>query len=305
MDSLSRIGIFVAVARQESFAAAARELGLTASAVSKQVQNLEAELGSKLLTRTTRKVAMTEEGALFFERASRALADIEEATEQLNELKSCPRGNLRISVPTTLGIHYLKAPIAEFARKYPEVRLDVQFEDRLIDIVEENFDLVLRIAALADSSLVARKLAPCPFVLCGSAAYLERCGTPQVPADLANHNVLAYTRNKGAHEWRYKAPGGEEGLVALQSSFRCDFAEMMIEAAEQGIGLIICPRMFVQEELASGSLVCVLPQYRTWPERNLWAVFPPNRFISTRLRLFVDHIHAYCQQRFPQQEAVL
>lgn len=300
MDSLSRIGIFVAVARQQSFAGAARTLGLTASAVSKQVQNLEAELGSKLLTRTTRKVALTEEGALFFERASRALADLDEATEQLNELKTRPRGNLRISVPTALGIHYLKAPIAEFARKYPEVRLDVQFEDRLIDIVEENFDVVLRIAALADSALVARKLAPCPLVVSGSPAWFRMHGKPRTPQELAAHNVLAYTRNKGAHEWRYKAPDGSEGVVALQSTFRCDFAEMMIEAALQGLGLIITPRPFIQHLLGARKLVCVLPDYCTWPERNLWAVFPPNRFMSTRLRLFVDHMHAYCQRTFPQ-----
>lgn len=299
MDSLSRIGIFVAVARQESFAGAARELGLTPSAVSKQIQNLETELRSKLLTRTTRKVALTEEGALFFERASHALADLQEATDQLNELKTCPRGNLRISVPAALA-HYLKVPIAAFAGQYPDVRMDVQFEDRLIDIVEENFDLVLRVAALSDSSLVARRLASCPIVLCCSPAYLERCGRPEQPTDLAAHNVLAYTRNKGAHEWRYKAPDGSEGMIALQSTFRCDFAEMMIEAAVQGIGIIICPRMFIQQELAEGRLVCLLPEYRTWPERNLWAVFPPNRFISTRLRLFVDHIHAWCQQVFPQ-----
>lgn len=299
MDSLSRIGIFVAVARQESFAGAARELGLTPSAVSKQIQNLETELRSKLLTRTTRKVALTEEGALFFERASHALADLQEATDQLNELKTCPRGNLRISVPAALA-HYLKVPIAAFAGQYPDVRMDVQFEDRLIDIVEENFDLVLRVAALSDSSLVARRLASCPIVLCCSPAYLERCGRPEQPTDLAAHNVLAYTRNKGAHEWRYKAPDGGEGMIALQSTFRCDFAEMMIEAAVQGIGIIICPRMFIQQELAEGRLVCLLPEYRTWPERNLWAVFPPNRFISTRLRLFVDHIHAWCQQVFPQ-----
>jgi DNA-binding transcriptional LysR family regulator len=139
MDSLSRIGIFLAVAKQESFAAAARDLGLTSSAVSKQVLNLEGELHTKLLNRTTRKVSLTEEGALFFSRASRAMEDIAEAREQMNELKTTPRGQLRISVPTALGTQYLKGPIAEFALKYPEVTLDVQFEDRLIDIAEEGF----------------------------------------------------------------------------------------------------------------------------------------------------------------------
>ncbi len=301
MDSLSRIGIFVAVARQQSFAGAARELGLTVSAVSKQVQRLEQELCVKLLNRTTRKVSLTEEGALYFERAGRALADLAEASDALNELKTHPRGHLKLSVTTALGLQYLKTPIAEFARLYPDVLLDVQFEDRLVDIAEEGFDVVLRIAALQDSSMVARKLAAAPMVLCASPAYLQAQGTPQTPQQLADHNVLAYTRNRGAHEWRYRGPDGVDGVVALDSRFRCDFAEMMIEAAKQGLGIILCPALFIQRELQSGELQCVLQDHRTWPERKLWAVFPPNRFISTRLRLFVDHIQAYCERQFPQQ----
>lgn len=300
MDSLSRIGIFLEVAKHESFAVAARELGITSSAVSKQIIKLEEELCAKLLNRTTRKVSLTEEGALFFERASRALADIAEATEQLNELKSKPRGSLRISVPTAVGIQYLKAPIAEFAKQYPEVTLDVQFEDRLIDIAGEGFDLVLRIAPLPDSSMIARKLAPCPIQIFCSPAFAKLHGKPKTAEALAGYNVLAYTRNKGAHEWRYKAPSGKEGVVALKSSFNCDFAEMMIEASCQGIGIIICPAIFVQKELKAKQLLQLLPDYQTWPPRNLNAVFPPNRFISTRLRLFVDHIHAFCKKQFPQ-----
>ncbi len=298
MDSLSRIGIFLAVARQQSFAGAARELGLSSSAVSKQILNLESELKTKLLNRTTRKVSLTEEGSVFFERASRALEDLQEAREQLNELKTTPRGLLRVSMPTTLGTQYLKGPIAEFALQYPEVTLDVQFEDRLIDIAEEGFDLVLRIAALPDSSMVARKLARAPFYLCCSPDYLKQHSKPRTAADLAQHNVLAYTRNKGAHEWRYRAPDGKQDVVALKSSFKCDFAEMMIEAACRGIGIIITPAFFVQSALAQGRLVRILKDHSTVPERNLYAVFPPNRFISTRLRLFVDHIHDYCKKTF-------
>lgn len=298
MDSLSRIGIFLAVAKQESFAGAARDLGLTSSAVSKQVLNLEGELRTKLLNRTTRKVSLTEEGALFYSRASRAMQDIEEAREQMNELKTTPRGLLRISVPTALGTQYLKAPIAEFAAKYPEVSLDVQFEDRLIDIAEEGFDLVLRLTTLNDSSMMARKLVACPYYLCCSPEYLQKHEVPHTPEDLARHNVLAYTRNKGAHEWRYRAPDGKEGVVPLKSNFKCDSAEMMVEASRQGIGILIAPMFFVKSELDRGTLVPVLTDYTTWPERNLYAVFPPNRFVSTRLRLFVDHIHAYCQQVF-------
>jgi DNA-binding transcriptional LysR family regulator len=299
MDMLSRIGIFIEVARQESFAAAARELGITSSAVSKQVQNLEFELKTKLLNRTTRKVSMTEEGALFFERAARALEDIREAREQLNELKAAPRGLLKVSVPMALGLQYLKAPIAEFARMYPEVTLDIQFDDRLIDIAEEGFDVVIRIGVLKDSSMIARKLAPCPIYVCASPDYLEARGTPQTPEDLAKgHNVLAYTRNKGAQEWRYKGPDGREGVAGFTSNFRCDAAGMMIEGAVQGLGIIISPALFIKEELASGRLVPILSEYASWPERGLYAIFPPNRFLSTRLRLFIDHLDRFCGQVF-------
>lgn len=298
MDTLTRIGIFVEVARQQSFAAAARELGLSSSAVSKQVLNLETELRTKLLNRTTRQVSLTEEGALYLARASRALEELQEASEAINELKTTPRGLLRVSIPTTLGTQYMKGPIAEFALLHPEVTLDVQFEDRLIDIAEEGFDLVLRIAALQDSSMIARKLAASPFYVCCSPGYLQKHKAPRTPADLADHNVLAYTRNKGAHEWRYRAPNGKEGVVALKSTFKCDFAEMMIEAAVQGIGIMIAPAFFVQSALKDKRLVRILDDYHTAPERNLYAVFPPNRYVSTRLRLFVDHIHAYCSKTF-------
>ncbi len=296
MDSLSRIGIFIEVAKQESFAGAARALDITSSAVSKQVQNLEYELKTKLLNRTTRKVSLTEEGALFFDRASRALDDIQEARDQIYDLKATPRGSLRVSVPMAFGNSHLKRPIADFAAKYPEVTLDVSFDDRLVNIAEEAFDVVLRIGVLADSSMVARRLAPVPIVACASPAYLARHGTPAVPDDLARHNVLAYTRNKGAHEWRYKAPDGREGMVSLQSSFKADAAEMMIEAACQGIGIMISPVFFLTEALAAGTLVPILTGFTTWPERNLYAVFPPNRYLSTRLRLFVDHLDDYCRR---------
>ncbi|MCD8526100.1 MAG: LysR substrate-binding domain-containing protein [Alphaproteobacteria bacterium] len=298
MDNLSRIGIFVEVARQESFAAAARELGITSSAVSKQVQNLEYDLKTKLLNRTTRKVSLTEEGALFFERSRRALEDLKEAADQMNELKATPRGTLKVSVPMALGVKYLKEPIAEFARLYPDVHLDIQFDDRLINIAEEGFDLVIRIGVLSDSSMIARKLAPAPAHVCGCPNYFKKYGIPKTPEELAEHNVLAYTRNKGAHEWRYKGPDGVEGLVGLKSTFKCDAADMMLAAACEGIGLIISPIFFVKEELESGKLVSVLNDYTMWPERNLYAIFPPNRYLSTRLRLFVDHLDRYCSQKF-------
>lgn len=295
MDSISRVEIFIQVARANSFAGAARKLGLTSSAVSKQVLNLEEELKTKLLNRTTRKVSLTEEGAIYFERARFAVDELREASEQLNELKSTPRGTLKISIPTTLGTHYLKKPIAEFAIQYPEVTLDISFDDRIVDISEEQYDLVFRIAHLTDSSMKARKMASAPIQVFCSPDYITKYGCPNRPEDLSTHNVVAYTRNKGAQEWRYSF-SGKEGVIPLSSNFKCDFAEMMIEAACQGIGIIICPGIFVKKELEDGSLVRILHDYPTAPERNLYAVFPANRFMSTRLRLFIDKIKDHCDK---------
>ncbi|PXF62768.1 LysR family transcriptional regulator [Kangiella spongicola] len=298
INSLSRIEIFIEVARENSFSGAARNLGLTGSAVSKQIQHLEDELKVKLFTRTTRKVSLTEEGAIYFERASFAIDELKEAADEIHELRDTPRGNLKVSIPTSLGTHYLKKPIAEFAKEHPDVTLDVSFDDRMVDITEERFDLVLRIGALQDSSLVARRLAPAPIQAFCSSQYIEQYGQPSTPEDLSAHNVVAYTRNKGAQEWRYQGPDGKEGVVALTSTFKTDFAEMMIEAACQKIGIIICPAIFVKKELNSGELVQILPDYRSYPERNLYAVFPTRQYISTRLRLFIDKIKAFCDDNF-------
>lgn len=295
MDHLSRIGVFLEVVKQEGFAGAARELGITSSAVSKQIQNLEYELKVKLLNRTTRRVSVTEEGAIFFERASRALEDLKEAEEQINELKLSPRGPLKVSLPMSFGLKHLAGPIADFAALYPEVELDVHFDDRVIDMVQEGFDVCVRIAALTDSSLISRKLGECPIFICASPGYLKAHGTPKHPRDLAGHNVLAYTRNKGAHEWRYKEPSGEVGQVSLKSNFKCDAGDMMMEAAKKDIGLIILPYFYVQDAIASGELVSVLDKYKTWPERSITAIFQPNRYLSTRLRLFVDHLTLVCE----------
>ncbi len=295
MDHLSRIGVFIAVVKEGGFAGAARRLGITSSAVSKQIQNLEHELKVKLLNRTTRSVSVTEEGAIFFERSSRALEDLKEAEEHINEMKLTPRGPLKVSVPLSFGLKHLAGPIAEFARAYPDVELDVHFDDRVIDIVQEGFDLCVRIGALSDSSMISRKLGDCPFYLCASPGYLKQHGTPKKPQDLASHNVLAYTRNRGAHEWRYKDPSGAVGQVSLKSNFKCDAGEMMLEAARRDLGLILLPYFYVQDVLETGELVSVLNTYKTWPERSITAIFQPNRYLSTRLRLFVDHLSITCE----------
>ena len=296
MDYLSRIGIFLEVAKYESFAGAARELGITSSAVSKQIQNLEHELKVKLFNRTTRNVALTEEGALFFDRTRHALDDIEEAKEQLNELTAKPRGSVKISVPAAFGQSHLKTPLAQFAKLYPEVLLDVSFDDRIINIAEEGFDLVIRIGALQDSSMIARKLIDAPICVCASPEYLEIHGEPKTPEDLNNHYVVAYTRNKGTHQWRYRDnKTGYEGIVTLNSRLKADNADMMLETSLQGLGIVIMPIFYLKKYLDSGELVQVMNGYQTWPQRNVYALFQPNRYLSTRIRLLIEHLDAYCQ----------
>ncbi|QYX57132.1 LysR family transcriptional regulator [Roseovarius sp. SCSIO 43702] len=295
MDRISRIGVFAAVVEEQSFAGAARRLGLTSSAVSKQVQNLELDLKVKLLNRTTRNVSVTEEGAIYYDRARRALNDLAEAENEILELGAHPRGPLKISLPQGLGITCLTEGVARFAATYPGVTLDVSLDDRFVDPDADGLDVVVRIGTLKDSSLIARRLASCPFVLCAAPGYLERRGVPRTPEDLAGHEVLVYSRNTSVHEWRYRDAAGEVGQVSLAGSFRSDSGEMLCQASIAGVGIVILPVFFVAEHLAAGRLVRLLPDHETWPERDIHAVFRPNRFQSTRLRLFVDHLVAMCK----------
>ena len=296
MDHVSRVGVFIAVVKAESFAGAARALGITSSAVSKQIQNLEQDLQVKLLNRTTRNVSVTEEGAVYYERAARALEDLQEAREQIYELKSRPRGQLKISFPQSLGIKYFGESIASFAAEYPEVELDVSLDERFVDIVNEGFDLAVRIGSLKDTSLIARRMASCPFVICASAGYLEAHGTPQKPDDLTHHNVLAFTRNSGLHEWRYQDAAGEHGQVSLSGKFKSDSGDILCRAALEGVGIAILPIFYVAEHIKNQELQAVLSDYVTSPKRDIYAVFQPNRFQSTRQRLFVDHLVSTCKQ---------
>ena len=171
MNHISRVDLFLEVAKQRSFTAAAKCLNLSGPAVSKQVQTLENQLGVKLLNRTTRQVTLTEEGAIYAERAGQALEDLHEAERQILELKDCPVGKLRINVPLSFGIAYLSRPIVDFANRYPEVVMDVNYDDRRVDMIAEGYDVLVRIGSLEDSSLIARKLADSPIILCASPDY--------------------------------------------------------------------------------------------------------------------------------------
>jgi len=298
MDHISRIGIFLEVVKHQSFAGAARSLGLSGPALSKQVQSLEDQLGVRLLHRTTRQVTLTEEGAYYSERAQKALDDLAEAEHQIQERKASPTGVLRINAPIAFGKRYLVQAIASFAKQYPDVQMEVDFDDRHVDVIGEGYDVVIRIGAMEDSSLIVRKLADCPIILCASATCIEQNGRPHTVTELAEYPAIIYTRHGSGNKWRYRDAKGKIASVSLNQNFAANNAEMMLEACLQGLGATLLPIFSVATHLQSGQLVELLPELHTYPERGIFAAFPQNRHLSIKVRLFVDWL-AECSKAFP------
>src|SRR5258708_7799720 len=212
MDRVPSLSVFVKVVEASSFAAAARHFGLSPAMVSKHIVSLEERLGARLLNRTTRQVSPTEIGREFYERSTRILADLDEAEQAASALQATPKGLLRLNGPLSFGIRHLAPAILDYLAAYPAVEIDVTLNDRVTDLVDEGFDLAIRIARLADSSLVARRIAPCRITACASPAYLKKHGAPLRPADLAVHNCLGYSYAALRNEWRFTGPDGVESV---------------------------------------------------------------------------------------------
>jgi DNA-binding transcriptional LysR family regulator len=242
----------------------------------------------RLLHRTTRQVTLTEEGAIYAERARQALDDLSEAEHRIQDLKDNPTGVLRVNAPMAFGTEHLTATIARFAETYPNVLMEVEFDDRQVDPIGEGYDVVVRIGALQDSSLIARKIADCPIFLVASPAFIERYGAPATPDDVSKLPAIVYTKHQAVTDWRYRHTSGATGVAAYSKSFGANSAGMMADACRQGLGLSELPIFAVAKYLDSGELVRVLPDYVSDPERGIYAVFPRNRYLSTKVRLFVD-----------------
>ena len=241
MDSLTDVAVFVRVVERGSFTLAADELELSRAVVSKYVSRLEERLGARLLHRTTRRLSLTEAGAALFEASRQAIERIEEAEGAVAQLQSEPRGRLKVSAPMSFGILHLGAAMAEFARIHPRVTLDVRLDDRFVNLVEEGVDVAVRIGALTDSSLVARRLAVTSTVACAAPAYLAERGEPEAPEDLATHDCLIYSYLANANVWRFTAPDGREIPVAVNGTFRINNGIMLGEAAVAGHGILLTP----------------------------------------------------------------
>ena len=289
MESLSDIAVFVHVVRSGSFTAAAEKLDLSKSVVSKYVTRLEDRLGARLLNRTTRRLSLTEVGQAFFERSQRALCEIEEAEAEVSRLQSEPRGELRLSSPMSFGILHVAPLLPAFQVRYPELTVDMVLDDRKTDLVDEGFDLAIRIGELPDSSLVARRLGPCRQVVCGSPEYFARNGVPQSPEDLADHPALTYRYQDAPAEWRLVDDEGNFHQVAINGRLQMNNSLALREALLKGAGVTLTPTFVVGADIKAGRLMAVLADYKAL-EVSIYAVYPQRKHLSPKVCAFVDFL---------------
>ena len=288
MDKLEAMAAFVRVVSSGSYAEAARRLGLTRSAVSKAVMELEQTLGARLLDRTTRRVTPTEAGLAYFERCNAILAQVEETEAQVSRLHDEPRGVLRVNAPMSFGTMYLGDAIAEFMALYAALKVELMLTDRFIDPLEEGVDVTVRIGALQDSSLIARRIAPSRIILAASPAYLKEHGTPEVPADLVNHRCLSYGHSVSMQRWQL-SNGGDAVTVPIQSQLSANNGEVLCAAAERGLGIARLPTFIMGSALKTGRLVEVLPAHRP-ADGVIHALYAPNRYLAAKSRVFIDFL---------------
>jgi DNA-binding transcriptional LysR family regulator len=291
MDKLNGLMAFVKTADLGSFVGAARVLGISASAVGKAVGKLEKQLGVRLLQRSTRRIQLTEEGRLFHERCQRILDDLDDAQAMLARAAETPRGKLRVSAPI-VGYHFLMPLIPEFIARYPEVQLDVDFNDRIVDLIDEGIDVAIRSGDLPDSGLVGRPLQGFRFVLCAAPAYLQRHGVPTTPGELAQHAAIRfrYPNSGKLLEWPLKR-GLQEAEPRLRSVVVFNNMEALLAATVQGLGLACMPDFLVREALAEGRIVRVLDGHLDEGGR-FSALWPSSRHLSPKVRVFVDLLGA-------------
>ena len=287
MDSLTDIAVFVRVVDCGSFTAAAERLDISKSVVSKYVTRLEDRLGARLLNRTTRRLSLTEVGRVFYERSRRGLADIEDAQAEVSRLQGEPRGTLRINAPMSFGILHIAPALPEFLKLYPEVTVDMNLDDRKVDVIDEGFDVSVRISELPDSSLVAKRVAPCRHAIVAAPSYLERHGTPKTPTDLRDHNIITYRYQESALEWHFQTPDNKSTSVAVSGSVMMNNSLALRAALLEGVGITRTPTFVVGKDIQERRLVPILRDYETL-EVTIFLVYPQRRHLSPKVRAFVD-----------------
>lgn len=301
MDRFQEMRVFVAVVDAGSFVRAADALDMSKTAVSRLVNDLEARLGVRLMHRTTRKLSLTPEGEIFLERCRQLMDGVAEAEAELSTHAGEAIGQLRVNVPVTFGLLHLAPLWPAFMALHPRVTLEVTLSDRLVDLVEEGFDVAVRIARLQVSSLISRQLSTTRLILCASPDYLRRNGSPEHPAELANHAVIAYSLLAMGDQWEFSAPQEKAGpiLVRVLPRMRTNSGDTCVAAALQHMGLVLQPSFLVHPHLQSGALVEALPEYRSI-ELGIYAVYPSRRHLTPKVRALVDFlVEAFGMRAWP------
>ena len=289
MDRFQAIRVFCQVVESGSFSQTSARLGLSATAVSRNVADLEAHLQTRLLNRTTRKLSLTESGRTFYSRCVELLHDLEEAEREASRAAVAPRGTIRLTAPVNFGVRHLAPLIAEFLGTHPDVKFDTQLSDRIVDLVEEGFDVAIRIGTVGSENLVARRLGETALVPCASPAYLQRHGAPATPQDLARHNCFTYEYVAPRNEWRFGDVLGGEQVVRISGNLHSNNGELLAAVAARDAGIVFEPGFIVAEEVRAGRLVPLLQDYRA-PRSPIYAVYPSRKHLTAKVRVFADFL---------------
>ncbi|MFN3547698.1 MAG: LysR family transcriptional regulator [Mesorhizobium sp.] len=289
MDTLTRMRAFIDVVEAEGFSAAARKIGRSKALLSKYVRELEDELGALLLNRTTRQFSMTEAGHTYYKRAVEIIREIDSLADTVRESSGDVRGRIKLSAPRTFADAPVGHCLIDFALEHPDIVLDINLDDRFVDLVEEGFDLAIRISRLENSSLIARRLAPFGVRLCASPALIARVGMPETPQQLASRPCIIDTNGRWLSNWPFKGDGGEMLSVAVSGPIEVNSPLTARAAAVSGLGFAILPDFIAAPEIEAGNLVALMDE-RMYSGGGIFAVYPHRRYLPAKVRVFVDFL---------------
>jgi|EndMetStandDraft_8_1072994.scaffolds.fasta_scaffold136267_2 DNA-binding transcriptional LysR family regulator len=300
MEWLRSMRLFVGVVHNGSLSAAGRQHGLSPASVSRHISALEENVGGRLLNRTSRKLTLTEAGEMYFQKVEHILQQITEANDSVAQLQSNPRGTLRVHSRMLVGHQYIVPALPEFMKQYPDITVDLLLSNHVVDLVEQNIDVDVRIGKLVDSSLIARKLASSERIVCAAPQYLERAGPIASPTDLTKFNCLTYRLNLGRPVWRFKEPDGELIEVPVTGTFQSDNGQALLDATLAGVGISMMPDWSIRDDLAAGRLKRLFPRHRVSFEafeNGVYAVYQKSRHQSKKVRAFVEFLAGLFRQR--------